>query len=507
MLTKTDIEIIFSSPSQAVRAGNVAKTIIFVYFQNAYELLPFEKQTGQMLYHGRNVSCEDFSSYSALWREYRLTHHCLKYSGSLDIGHRKEGQDMIGKMVLDGRRLLLCDCSGIQMEHHIVGSHEDFFSMLCLMLAATVPGIQFEGLCCSANPGHYTKRYLTHVICDDRTLTFEHSEGDPVYHTSFVSWTRTEKAQIFRRETGQFPSVLVSIITDDKEGLKQDREISRWVGSVNQVRFSEEARLEMISAEPLYEWSMFADIMLRAPSRKVCEKYRDSLIALLKINGYQTRVFSLLRENECVGAHVQIPDSVTCIGKNAFRSHSELQSVVIPCSVTAVHENAFEYCSSLKEITIPDSVTRIECFAFSKCENLQTVTLSRNLEKLETSLFSYCENLESIQIPAGVTEIERFVFHNCKKLKNVVIPEKVRKIDDKAFEGCENLESVFIPAGVKEIGEAVFIKCSPDLILYGEKGSAAERYAVDNGLSFAETQQYQSGNNTESDAEKKKECG
>ena len=74
MVTKTDIEILFSDHSQALKAREFAKAMIFVYYQNGYELLPPEKKSGRIWYQGRKADCEDFTMYSALWWEYRMTY-------------------------------------------------------------------------------------------------------------------------------------------------------------------------------------------------------------------------------------------------------------------------------------------------------------------------------------------------------------------------------------------------------------------------------------------------
>ena len=46
-----------------------------------------------------------------------------------------------------------------------------------------------------------------------------------------------------------------------------------------------------------------------------------------------------------------IPNSVTCIGVNAFAGCSGLTSVTIPNSVTRIEYQAFQYCSGLRSIT------------------------------------------------------------------------------------------------------------------------------------------------------------
>ena len=57
-------------------------------------------------------------------------------------------------------------------------------------------------------------------------------------------------------------------------------------------------------------------------------------------------------------------DTITSIGKNAFRDCTSLASVTIPNGVTSIGGQAFDGCSSLASITIPDSVTSIGNYAF-----------------------------------------------------------------------------------------------------------------------------------------------
>lgn len=61
---------------------------------------------------------------------------------------------------------------------------------------------------------------------------------------------------------------------------------------------------------------------------------------------------------------VVVPDSVTCIGDNAFFGCTDLQFLYLPDSLTEIGDRAFYHCRSLSEVTIPASVTKIGAYAF-----------------------------------------------------------------------------------------------------------------------------------------------
>ncbi len=67
---------------------------------------------------------------------------------------------------------------------------------------------------------------------------------------------------------------------------------------------------------------------------------------------------------------VEIPDSVTTIGDQAFCKCESLTSVTISDSVTSIGGKAFHGCDSLTDVTIPASVTSISKSAFSGIEGL-----------------------------------------------------------------------------------------------------------------------------------------
>lgn len=168
-----------------------------------------------------------------------------------------------------------------------------------------------------------------------------------------------------------------------------------------------------------------------------------------------------------------------------------LKEVTLPNSLTTIGSQVFYKDESLSEITIPDSVTNIGKYAFRNCTNLSTITLSKNMTEISEGLFMD-SGLEKIKynnsdnenvLSSNIKKIGAEAFRGTK-LESIYIPDGVETIEDRAFENCKDLTDVTISSSVTSIGENVFAGCSKDLIIKGEKGSQAEKYATNNNIKF-----------------------
>ena len=147
---------------------------------------------------------------------------------------------------------------------------------------------------------------------------------------------------------------------------------------------------------------------------------------------------------------------ITSIGKNAFYAlfgcNDYLKSLQLPDSITTIGKGAFQFLYQLTSITIPDGVTTIENMLFESCKSLTEINLPKKLTSIGNMAFYECKSLQSLVIPEGVTRIGDNAFSFCESITSLVIPEGVEEIGFAAFKGCSSLTSISLPASLKDLG-------------------------------------------------------
>ena len=212
-------------------------------------------------------------------------------------------------------------------------------------------------------------------------------------------------------------------------------------------------------------------------------------------------------------AEVILPDTVTHIGERAFYDCPNLRRAVVPESVGHIGKEAFAHCGSLAELTAPEGLKYWDRDAFTAEDftvekgtvlkyngEMRDVVIPDGVTRIGHSAF-HGKEIETVVIPEGVTEIGRHAFEKCRKLRKVTLPETVKLIGEEAFYVCPSLREVRVPAGAETIGRHAFgqryvlryvrglkfpVEDVRNIVRFRiicAKGSAAERYARENGLS------------------------
>ncbi len=131
--------------------------------------------------------------------------------------------------------------------------------------------------------------------------------------------------------------------------------------------------------------------------------------------------------------------------------HSDAMYVEIGDTVTSIGNDAFRDCKKLVDVFIPESVREICDFAFIGCELLKEIHFPSSLQKIGICAFSGCSSLVEVEIPDGVVEIGESAFFNCSELTHVVVPKSVKSIGYWAFSNSNSAKITFVGRTENEI--------------------------------------------------------
>ena len=224
---------------------------------------------------------------------------------------------------------------------------------------------------------------------------------------------------------------------------------------------------------------------------------------------------------------VEIPESVTEIGKRAFFKCSGVESIKFPKKISKIGLSAFYECTGLKKIEFQENDEKVkdtngqerlyplvlDSSSFYDCTGLEEVILSSNVEKIGDTAFSGCESLKSINLPEGlkiigacfisgtaikslwvpktVNNVDAFIAYGATggalDLEEVIFEEGMTKVPKYFFHDSlknKKLKLVEIPESVTEISKDAFEDCI-NITIYGYKNSRAESYAIENNIPFS----------------------
>lgn len=130
---------------------------------------------------------------------------------------------------------------------------------------------------------------------------------------------------------------------------------------------------------------------------------------------------------------IVIPNTVTIIYDRAFSGCPNLSSIVVSegnkiydsrdnCNAIIKTESN-TLIAGCKNTVIPDSVTEIGRSAFKGCTGLKSVEIQAKLKSID-GMFENCISLETVTFPASISKIDEAAFKGCTALKTINVPAK-----------------------------------------------------------------------------------
>ena len=166
--------------------------------------------------------------------------------------------------------------------------------------------------------------------------------------------------------------------------------------------------------------------------------------------------------------NIEIPSTVTRIGKGAFYGCKQLQSISLPKGVSEIYNLTFRNCSELKKIAVLNSSVNIDPQAFLGVRNISYFEFKNGgkyifkdgaLIDSSTKTLVYLNKSYDIPNDGSVEKLGDYLFWERGDLEEVVIPESVSAIGSNAFRGCSSLRSIVFSGDIYELGESCFEDC------------------------------------------------
>ena len=168
---------------------------------------------------------------------------------------------------------------------------------------------------------------------------------------------------------------------------------------------------------------------------------------------------------------VEIPDSVTSIGIQAFYNCPNLTELYIPNSVTYIYDgtstannsHVCAACTSLTTVHWPEnsSITYFPYYAFYNDTALTTINLPTTVTWVGNYAFANCANL-SVDVSDFISQlatIGSYAFSGCANITGDIVTGTCATINAYAFNGCAKITS-FTGPNVVTIGNNAFKGCS-----------------------------------------------
>ena len=124
---------------------------------------------------------------------------------------------------------------------------------------------------------------------------------------------------------------------------------------------------------------------------------------------------------------------------------------------------------------------------------MESLFLPDSIETIGDYVFKNCVSLKKLHLPAQLYSLGSNIFCDCISLKEMIIPESVMYLSHKSLLTSPNLLKAIILNSELDLTDSLLgyyliqsklYKKINNLIIYGYKGSNAEKYAEEHGFKF-----------------------
>ena len=157
--------------------------------------------------------------------------------------------------------------------------------------------------------------------------------------------------------------------------------------------------------------------------------------------------------NENIG--IKLPDSITDIGKEAFRDNTMLTSIEFGNNLQKIGDYAFFQDSRITSIDLGSNIKSVGHYAFKDCQITGELKLPNSLTNLEDGCFG-ANKITKVVIPTTITKIPSYAFALNKELDDVTLHDGITVIGSEAFKECKITGPLQLPSYLEELGHKCY---------------------------------------------------
>ena len=161
--------------------------------------------------------------------------------------------------------------------------------------------------------------------------------------------------------------------------------------------------------------------------------------------------------------YLELPDSLEYIGDCAFAWNESLEEIKCGSGLKTIGGSAFSKCFNLKKVTLNEGLTEIGGGAFSQCYYLENINFNKELTTIGEYAFDNCASLKKVTLNEGLTELGKYAFRGCYQLNEINIPTTLTKIEEDTFFGT-SIRELVLPKNIKSVSEHAYLHYSNILV-------------------------------------------
>jgi len=154
-----------------------------------------------------------------------------------------------------------------------------------------------------------------------------------------------------------------------------------------------------------------------------------------------------------------IGETVTITGYNGPDKTVYIPAQIDGLNVTGIANRAFFGNRTVQSVYFSENITYFGDYVFENCTALTNVSLNEGITHIGLRSFAGCVNLSNLKMPKTLVSVGVSAFEHCDTFTEITFHDGLITLNNYAFAACDKLQKVNLPDSVASIGSGAFLDC------------------------------------------------